>query len=164
MNARRIVVLALFALAAGVLVVSVAPSVVPGLFVGEPGAYNRTTVAVSDANGTQLATVDVRVADTDEKRYVGLSETDDLSMGEGMLFVHESEGTQAYVMRNMSFPLDIVFVEADGTIGRIVHASVDGENAPYRARAKYVLEVSRGWANATGVTVGDRVAVPEDVR
>jgi len=163
MNARRIVVPALFALAAGVLVVSVAPSVFPGLLVDEPSEYNRTTVTVSGANGTQLATVDVRVADTDEKRYVGLSETDDLSMGEGMLFVHETEGIQAYVMRNMSFPLDIVFVEADGTIGRVVHASVDGANAPYRARAKYVLEVPRGWANATGVAAGDRVAVPEDV-
>lgn len=163
MDSRRIVVLALFALAAGAIVVSVAPSVLPGLFVGEPGEYNRTTVTVSDANGTQLATVEVRVADTDEKRYTGLSETDDLPTGEGMLFVHESEGTQAYVMRNMSFPLDIVFVEADGTIGRVVHASVDGANAPHRARAKYVLEVPRGWANETGVEAGDRVAVPEDV-
>jgi len=163
MDTRRVAVLALFALAAGVLVVSASASVLPGLFVGEPGEYNRTTVTVHDENGTQLATVDVRIADTTDKRYTGLSETDDLPLGEGMLFVHESEGTQAYVMRNMSFPLDIVFVESDGTIGRIFHAGVDGANAPYRARAKYVLEVPRGWANVTGVEVGDRIAVPGDV-
>jgi len=151
--------LALVALAVGVLVVTL----FPGLFVGDPGEYDRATVTAYDANGTQLTTVDVRIADTPDKRYTGLSETDGLPMGEGMLFVHESEGTQAYVMRNMSFPLDIVFVESDGTIGRIFHAGVDGDGAPYRARAKYVLEVPRGWANATGVEVGDRIAVPEGV-
>ena len=119
--------------------------------------YERTTVTASDANGTELATVEVRVADTSDTRYTGLSDTDSLSPDEGMWFVHPEEGRQAYVMRGMSFPLDIVFVDANGTVTRIFHADVAGTGAPYRARAKYVLEVNRGWANRTGLEAGDRV-------
>jgi hypothetical protein len=78
-----------------------------------------------------------------------------------MLFVHGSEGTRAYVMREMSFPLDIVFVDANGTITRIHHAAVD-DDREFTGRGKYVLEVNRGWANRTGVDVGDRIVVPGD--
>jgi uncharacterized membrane protein (UPF0127 family) len=119
--------------------------------------YERTTVTASDANGTELATVEVRVADTGDTRYTGLSGTGSLSPDEGMWFVHPEEGRQAYVMRGMSFPLDIVFVDSNGTVTRIFHADVAGAGAPYRARAKYVLEVNRGWANRTGLEAGDRV-------
>ena len=119
--------------------------------------YERTTVAASDRNGTRLATVGVRVADTSDRRYTGLSDTDSLAPDEGMWFVHPEEGRQAYVMRGMSFPLDIIFVDANGTVTRVVHADVEGTDAPYEARAKYVLEVNRGWANRTGLEAGDRV-------
>ena len=127
-----------------------------------------TTVAVrgSDADAT-LGTVDVRIADTGTKRYVGLSETDELEPDEGMLFVHDEVGTYAYVMRNMSFPLDIIFVDADGTITTIHHASLpppgDETLRRYEGRGKYVLEVNRGWTNRTGVAVGDRVELPGGV-
>jgi uncharacterized membrane protein (UPF0127 family) len=74
-----------------------------------------------------------------------------------MWFVHPVEGQQAYVMRGMSFPIDIVFIDADGTVTRVFHADVEGTDATYEARAKYVLEVNRGWANRTGLAAGDRV-------
>ncbi|MFB6173615.1 MAG: DUF192 domain-containing protein [Halobacteriales archaeon] len=129
-----------------------------------PDSYERTTVVVTDANGTRLATVDVRVADTARKRYVGLSETDALAPGEGMLFVHESAGRHTYVMRGMAFPLDIVFIAPDGTITAVHHAPVPestpgGDLREYAGRGKYVLEVPRGYANATGIDPGDRARI-----
>jgi len=137
----------------------------PPLGLVETGEYETATVAVHDANGTQLATVDVRVADTREKRRVGLSRTGSLADGEGMLFVHPEEGEYAYHMREMSFPLDIVFVAGDGSVTRIHHAPVpEGEASErYRGTGKYVLEVPRGWTNESGVSVGDTVSVPGDV-
>jgi uncharacterized membrane protein (UPF0127 family) len=65
-------------------------------------------------------------------------------------------------MRNMSFPLDIVFVDANGTITRIHHAAVD-DDGRFVGEGRYVLEVNRGWANRTGVDVGDRIELPEGV-
>ncbi|MFB6096641.1 MAG: DUF192 domain-containing protein [Haloferacaceae archaeon] len=154
------------------VVVSLAVLAIAALLVAQLGlipapsdsAYERTTVTVVDANGGQLATVDVRVADTWRKRYTGLSDTDSLAYGEGMLFVHDGAGTHTYVMREMDFPLDIVFAAPDGTITTIHHAPVPAETPgdslrPYEGRGKYVLEVPRGYANQTGMAVGDRLRI-----
>jgi uncharacterized membrane protein (UPF0127 family) len=133
-----------------------------------PGSsYATTTVDLVAENGTTLATVDVWVADTFAKRYTGLSDTTALKEGEGMLFVHESEGNHAYVMRNMDFPLDMVFVAENGTITRIHHAPLPPEGTSgsdltqYSGRARYVLEVPMGYTNRTGVEAGDRMVVEE---
>ncbi|WP_135305287.1 DUF192 domain-containing protein [Haloarcula amylovorans] len=125
------------------------------------------TVAVRSNDTQRLAAVEVRISDTYRQRYVGLSETESLEPNEGMLFVHDEEGEFAYVMRNMSFPLDIIFIDANGTITTIHHAPLPPEGTDdlkrYEGRGKYVLEVNRGWANRTGVSVGDRVELPESI-
>jgi len=130
--------------------------------VSTPGSnYDTATVVLLDANGTELATVDAWVADTFPKRYTGLSDTTALEAGQGMLFVHDREGNHAYVMRDMEFPLDMVFIDADGTITTIHHAPLesDGDLTRYAGRAKYVLEVPMGYTNETDVDVGDRVRI-----
>jgi len=129
----------------------------------DPDSYERVTVTAYDDNETALATVEVRVADTQPKRYLGLSNTSELAMGEGMLFVHEEVDSYGYVMREMAFPLDIVFVGADERVTTIHHAAVpEGSyEKTYRGRGKWILEVPRGWTNRTGVEVGDRIAIPE---
>ena len=134
----------------------------PDTPVSTPGSdYETTTVDVVDGNGTRLATVEVWVADSFVKRYTGLSDTSALEPGQGMLFVHDSEARHGYVMRDMAFPLDMVFVAANGTITAIHHAPVesDGDLTEYSGRAKYVLEVPMGYTNRTGIEEGDRVRV-----
>jgi uncharacterized membrane protein (UPF0127 family) len=143
-----------------------APTDAPSTPVSTPGSdYETTTVDLVDENGTRLATVDVWIADSWPKRYTGLSDTSALRDGQGMLFVHDSEGTHGYVMRDMDFPLDMVFVAADGTITTIHHAPLPagdgGGLRTYEGRAKYVLEVPMGYTNETGVEVGDRVVIED---
>lgn len=154
-----------------VVVGTVAILVVAGLFVAGLGPfappaedeYERTTVTVL-ANSNELATVDVRVADTFQKRYVGLSSTESLDRGEGMLFVHDSAGQHGYVMRDMDFPLDIIFIAPNGTITTIHHAPLDPDTTeddltPYRGSGKYILEVPYGYTNETGVETGNRIRI-----
>ena len=152
---------------AAAVVVLVAPP--PALI--DPGSYEQVTVTVENETSV-LGTVTARVADTDEKRYIGLSETESLGSNEGMLFVHATADDRAYVMpeasfplslvqRDMSVPLDIVFIDPTGTITRIHHAAI-GEG-PYAGTGRYVLEVPRGWTTDNNVTVGDTVAIPEAV-
>lgn len=130
----------------------------------DPGNYERTSVTVFDQNDTLLGTVDVKIADTSEKRQVGLSRTDSLEENEGMLFVHPETGSYSYNMRNMSFALDIVFIAANGTVTTIHHAEPTGRFSltTYTGEGKYVLEVEQGWTNETGVDTGDTVQVPEN--
>ncbi|WP_435063010.1 DUF192 domain-containing protein [Halobaculum sp. EA56] len=132
------------------------------------GEYDRTTVTAYDEDGTELATVEVRVADTYSKRYTGLSDTESLGEDEGMLFVHDEEDRYAYVMRDMAFPIDIVFVAANGTITRIHHAELPPEGTGesdltrYRGVGKYVLEVPYGWTDEHDVCEGDRIEIAGD--
>ena len=126
-----------------------------------PGDYDHTTVTVLDGeSGETLGRVSAAVADSHATRYVGLSETDRLPDDRGMLFVHGDVGERTYVMRNMSFGLDIVFADADGTITAIHEAPApgpgeDGADERYTAEAKYVLELDRGWTTDRGVEEGD---------
>ncbi|MFC5367904.1 DUF192 domain-containing protein [Salinirubrum litoreum] len=138
-------------------------------FVGSDG-YDRTTVTVEDESGQQLATVEVRVSDTFDERYTGLSDTESLGPNEGMLFVHGEESRKTYVMRDMAFPIDMVFVAANGTVTRIHHAELppegtsEGDLKGYTGQAKYVLEVPYEFTTENGIEVGDRLVIPDEHR
>lgn len=134
----------------------------PPLWLIDTGEYETTNVTVHDENGSELASVDVRIADTRDKRIVGLSKTDSLENDSGMLFVHGSEGSQSYVMRDMSFPLDIIFIDSESIITEIHNAAQDADGS-FSGRAKYVLEVNRGWADQHGVEIGDEVRIADNV-
>ena len=131
----------------------------------DPGEYETTTVSVHDDNGTKLATVDVKLADTPEKRQIGLRRTDSLDEDEGMLFVHPESDTHTYHMRGVSFPLDIVFVADNGTITNIHHASASLRSYfdRYRGEGKYVLEVERDWTTTRNIQQGDVLHIPDNV-
>ncbi|MCU4741099.1 DUF192 domain-containing protein [Halobacteria archaeon AArc-m2/3/4] len=153
----------LLALALALLVgfVLVEASVLPA-----PWTDDRAEVRIVGDDGTTKAEIDAEVADTYRERYVGLSDHESLETGEGMLFVHRSEGDRTYVMRDMDFDIDIVFVGSDGEITTIHHARApepgeDGEDLQYSGRAKWVLEVPGGYANETGLEVGDELVIDE---
>ena len=167
MRRNRIVnaiVLALLGLAVVLLLTSPTGPLASWLY---PLDYGTATVTIQDEINTTLASVDVRIADSERERHVGLGNTETLDDGEGMLFVHPASGSYTYVMRNMSFPIDIIFIDAEGRITEIHHAPV-AENPQdperrYPGRGRYVLEVPRGWTNETGVSVGDRVSIPDSI-
>ena len=153
-----LVVLGSLGLATGVLAPYLA-----GYDPAEPGDYRHTTVTVVDGDtGEERGQVQAAIADGWAKRYVGLSETDRLPADGGMLFVHGGVDDRTYVMRNMSFGLDVVFADGDGTVTAIHEAPAPGPGAEgadqrYTGRAKYVLEVNRGWTTEHGVEAGDRL-------
>ncbi len=124
---------------------------------GDPDA---ATVTVVDQDGGTLGTVEVTVADTFRERYTGLSETTALGPDEGMLFVHDAEANHSYVMRDMAFPIDIVFIDANRRITAIHHAEVeDPPLTQYSGRGKWVLEVPYNWTVEHGIEVGDRIRI-----
>ena len=145
----------LLALAAVALLAGGTLAVTTGALTGD---YERTTVTIVDGD-TDLASVDARIADTPLKRYTGLSATDSLGPNEGMLFVHDSNGRRGYVMRGMAFPIDIVFIDTNGTITTIHHAPVDADQRFY-GEGRYVLEVPHHYTTDNDIAVGDRAEIP----
>lgn len=125
----------------------------------------EVTVTFTAENGTELGRVEAAVADTPDERYRGLSNTDPLPPDTGLLFVFDEEANRTFVMREMNYPIDMVFVGSDGRVTAIHHAETEADDdpgadlTPYRGRAKWVLEVPYDWTTRHGVTVGDRVVI-----
>jgi uncharacterized membrane protein (UPF0127 family) len=119
------------------------------------------TAYIFDGDGDYIGSVEGEVAATWRERHTGLSNTDSLEAGHGMFFVHESEGEHTYVMRDMSFAIDIVFIDKDGQITTIHHAEVEETEllTEYQGRAKYVLEVPYEWTVSKGIDVGHTVDI-----
>jgi uncharacterized membrane protein (UPF0127 family) len=167
MSLQRVLnVLFVLAVAALVLTTAIVAGVVPppATLMGTPDDYERAAVTITNNCGQVLGTVDVRIADTHRKKVIGLSATESLPNGSGMLFTYEEASKHTYVMRKMDYPLDIVFIGADGRINSIKSApapspSEDGENIRRTGYGKYVLEVPRGWMERHGIHAGHRVEI-----
>jgi uncharacterized membrane protein (UPF0127 family) len=122
--------------------------------------YETTAVTVRTAGGESLGSVTAAIADTRDLRYLGLSDTESLPEDRGMLFVFDSPSELTFVMRRMSFGIDIVYADADGVITGIHHAPApgpdeDGSQQRYPGYGQYVLEVNRHWTTDRGVEEGD---------
>ena len=117
------------------------------------------------------ATVQLEVADTDAKRQRGLMFRPGLEPTNGMLFVFDEPGVHPFWMQNCLFPIDIIWLDEAGRIADIA-ASVppcklpacdppcDSDACPtypHDGRAKYVIEVVAGFAEAHGLKAGDLV-------
>lgn len=132
---------------------------------GESDAVETVPVTLY-ADGEQVGVVDAELAVTPEQRYVGLSDHDSLVEGEGMLFVHDEESELTYVMREMDFGIDIVFVGSDCRVTALHSAPApepdeDGEQQRYSGVGQYVLEVPKGYA-ADRIEPGDRIEIDGD--
>jgi len=133
-----------------------------------PG-YDKTIVTVLTPAGAERDSVTAAIADTSSLRYTGLSDTESLPFDRGMLFVYNSGGERTYVMRDMDFGLDIIFVDENREITTIHHApepgpDENGENQTYSGYGQYVLEVNIDWTTANCVVEGDvlEFELPDD--
>jgi len=122
--------------------------------------YETTEVTVRSAEGALLGSVTAAIADTGDLRYLGLSDTEFLPEDRGMLFVYDEVQDLTFVMREMDFPIDIVYADDEGVITGIHHARApepdeDGNDLRFPGRGQYVLEVNRHWTTDRGVEEGD---------
>jgi len=75
----------------------------------------------------------------------------------GMIFPYQPAQDVAFWMKNTLIPLDIVFIRADGTIGRITTAkALDLTPVPSGGPITGVLEIRGGRAAELGIAEGDR--------
>ena len=59
-----------------------------------------------------LTSLRLEVADTDASRTLGLSGRDSLDSGAGMLFTFDAPGIYPFWMKDMKFPLDMVWIDS----------------------------------------------------
>ena len=103
----------------------------------------------------------VELAASSQSRYRGLSGRSGLCQDCGMLFYFPEPEVQIFVMREMKFPLDIIFIahgQIESLAANLPPEGVDYKNQ-YRSRGPvdYVLEVKAGYAAQNNIKVGDKV-------
>lgn len=105
--------------------------------------------------------IDLEIADTFEAQRQGLSDREELANNTGMLFVWEEKQIKNFWMKNMHFPLDIIWIDGN----KIVHIS---ENLPPEGEmpqnhyssivpVNNVLEVNAGFCAEHDIKIGDEV-------
>jgi len=109
--------------------------------------------------------VKVELAVNAQQRDRGLMHRTHLDPDAGMLFVFKDDQPRTFWMRNTLIPLDIVFLDADGTVQNVAHGEpmveVPGLNSVRPARL--VLELNAGWSAEHGLAPGQKIAIPPGI-
>ena len=90
-------------------------------------------------------TFNVQVVTSEEDMQKGLSFTDSLPKGEGMLFDFGDSGEITMNMFDMKYPLDMVFIDDNDDVIK-VSSMEPGEDTITVKNVRYVLEVNKGEA------------------
>lgn len=106
----------------------------------------------------------IELADTPDKRTVGLMFRKHLDKDAGMLFLfgNEPDSEKSFWMKNTLIPLDMVFIRRDGVIHHI-HANAQPHDltpAPSKGPVFAVLEINGGRAAALGLKPGQQIKHP----
>lgn len=103
------------------------------------------------------------VADSGDEHYLGLSFRKSLAADHGMLFIFPNHAKMQFVMRNMNFPIDIIFIR-DGIVKEI-KADCQPEGSDYKKiyesfdEVDMVLEVPTGYAANKNIVPGDALEI-----
>lgn len=168
--------LGLSALAAAIvaagLYLAIAPSctaVEPAIPVAPGGGLPDTHQRVEISGRT----FDLELALTDDQRYLGLSDRESIPADGGMLFVHPEARVLRFVMRRCLVPIDIIYLDEQGTIVAMhmmeVIEPIGGDEWFHPTRsysstkyAMFAIELQGGTLPSLGLSEGDVIDLPLD--
>lgn len=101
----------------------------------------------------------VEIADTPDSRRRGLMYRMEMPSNQGMLLDFEGPSKVSIWMKNTYISLDIIYIDEEGTITKIVPDAVPHSTAHMRSDSKVraVLEVNAGQTAYHSIQVGDKV-------
>ena len=125
------------------------------------GYHFWTTVDFDNIKYIKIAgqNIKVELALTPEDRAQGLSDRSELLGNEGILFVFDYPGKYPFWMKDMNFPIDIIWFSEDM---KIVYIKKDARPELFPeiyvpdAEAKYVLEIVSGFSEKNNLRLGDK--------
>ena len=100
------------------------------------------------------------VAITDEDQIKGLSIRDQMNENEGMLFVYGEPSRQSFWMKDMKFPIDIIWLNGTGSVVHVEEnlrpcvPSLECPSFSPNENAQYVLETVAGFAQKHHTKIG----------
>jgi len=106
----------------------------------------------------------VEIAKNNKERLRGLMYRQTLPKNKGMLFIFEEEDFYPFWMKNVSFPLDIIWLNTDKEAVFISKNTPPCKKEPCQViepgeKARYVLEINAGMSDKMGLSVGDKLSL-----
>lgn len=105
------------------------------------------------------------LAKNEQEKIAGLSNRNSLDQDTGMLFIFDKKDIYPFWMKNMKFPIDIIYIDDDRVVDVIDNAPKysqyqNASELPIykpRANANYVLEVNAGEAKKYKIKAESKV-------
>lgn len=108
-----------------------------------------------------LVEVKAELAQTTLEKIKGLSNRNNLEHDTGMLFVYKDYNQPGFCMRDMNFPIDIIWIKDNKIIDFEQNLPLDNCKQVYfpPSEINYVLEVNSGFVAKNSIKVGDKISI-----
>ena len=100
----------------------------------------------------------VECVESEEDKKRGLQNVISIASDEGMLFIYDKPQTVRFHMKNMNFPIDMVFIDENNEVISVYEAEQQGKFFIEEDNVSYVLEVNIN----SGIREGDYLDYDED--
>lgn len=138
-----------------------------GIFLVHSVFNNKNNINTVVKNTTSTIAINsviynVSIADTQAEQKEGLSGTKILQKNSGLLFVFKKSGVYSFWMKDMNFPIDIIWIDKNL---KVVFIKKDATPKSFpelfntKIKAKYTLEVNKGEVNKSKIKIGDSVVL-----
>lgn len=133
------------------------------LLVWRAGDFNFNFFGPSAHANINNKKISLTIADSEKERMKGLSGKKSLDADDGMLFLFEQKDKYSFWMKNMNFPIDIIYLDGDRVVDvkNSVPPAKEGETpviyTPSQP-ANRVLEVAAGFAKANNIQPGSQIS------
>jgi hypothetical protein len=121
-----------------------------------PPKLRTASVVFPDAGGKEIS---VEIVDTEATKARGLMYRKDMAENHGMIFLFDRRKNHTFWMHNTCIPLDMLFLDDDGTIVGIEENTPTLNDSTFEVGcpSRNVLEVNAGFTRKHGIKAGQRV-------
>ncbi len=126
------------------------------------GPPKAQVVTLKFVDGTNAPKLESEVARSPDETERGLMYRTTMLADHGMIFLMGAHEEHTFWMRNTCIPLDMLFVDTDGTIVGILEnvPTLNEDPRTVGCASSYVVETNAGWCRGHGVKAGQKIALP----
>lgn len=128
------------------------------IFISKNNSQTKTKVTINNKS------FNVFVAKTETEKQIGLSSKNKIDDDQGMLFLFDKPDFYSFWMKEMKFPIDIIYIENNKITTIIKNAQVLSEtgNLPTyqpKEKSEMVVEIKAGLAEKYKINEGSSVKI-----
>lgn len=124
----------------------------------EKWSYSKKTIQIKDFKFI------VELADSVSKKALGLGKRDSIKENEGMLFLFDGPGTYGFWMKDMRFPIDIIWIRDNKIVDITENVLPEPQKSIFNLKVYYpkepvdkVLEIGAGLVKKYNFKIGDEI-------